>query len=863
MASWRLILMAVCIALTPVGVRLGSAAGLDRLGEEFRTGLYEQCLESAQKEASDGTYGPDRSAWIVKSLMALGRYSEAAQEMDAALQNDPMSIRLTLLAHTAYQYNGQPERAALMLARVYRIATARRLGFISSLDLVALGDALLRLGGEPRIILGEFFDQAMQRDPNCREAYLAVGDLAMAKQDYDLAATQYRKALERFGDDPDAHAGLAKAFYPSDRQAMIKALDAALHVNPRHTQSLILLAEHQIDSEDYDGAAKTLDRTIAVNPWHPETWALRCVLAHMANDPNAVKECRAKALQSWQTNPQVDFVIGRKLSQKYRFAEGAMYQQQALRYDTGYLPAKGQLVEDLLRLGEEQEGWKLAQELYAKDPYNVNAYNLLRLHDNLSKFKTLSVEGFTIRIDSLEAEVYGDRVARVLGQARSQLCRKYGLSPEGTVTVELFTNQQDFAVRTFGMPGGDGFLGVCFGRVITANSPRLQRPANWEAMLWHEYCHVVTLTLTGNKMPRWLSEGISVYEELQRNPSWGQRMIPPYRKMVLGGELVPIGELSGAFLNPPTAMHLQFAYYESSLVVEFLVDRFGLASLKAVLADLAKGDQINAAISRNAVPLETLEPQFEAFARRRAEGLAPDVDWEEPEKEKVDRTDAQAVAQWLAGHPSSFWALQARANQLLAERRWEDAKGPLGKQISLYPQYTGEGNAYQLLAQVHHQLGETQQEGQVLDKLATLSADAADAYGRMMEIGIEQKDWRQVLRNGDRYLAVYPLLSAVHWRMGLASEGLGQEEQAVESYRRVLLLDPSDPVEVNYRMACLLQQRDPAAAKRYVLNALADAPRFRNAHRLLLRLGATAGNGSAVVAPVETGHRPAVQEDVQ
>ena len=56
--------------------------------------------------------------------------------------------------------------------------------------------------------------------------------------------------------------------------------------------------------------------------------------------------------------------------------------------------------------------------------------------------------------------------------------------------------------------------------------------------------HVVTLELTHNKMPRWLSEGISVYEELQENPTWGQRMTPRYRQMILDGELTPVGELS-------------------------------------------------------------------------------------------------------------------------------------------------------------------------------------------------------------------------------------------------------------------------------------------------------------------------------
>ena len=55
----------------------------------------------------------------------------------------------------------------------------------------------------------------------------------------------------------------------------------------------------------------------------------------------------------WAVNPEVDHLIGRKLSQKYRFAEGAEYQRQALKSDPQYLPAKIQLAQDLLRLGAE------------------------------------------------------------------------------------------------------------------------------------------------------------------------------------------------------------------------------------------------------------------------------------------------------------------------------------------------------------------------------------------------------------------------------------------------------------------------------------------------------------------------------
>src|SRR5262249_9818334 len=151
-----------------------------------------------------------------------------------------------------------------------------------------------------------------------------------------------------------------------------------------------------------------------------------------------------------------------------------------------------------------------------------------------------------------EAPIYGARVLQLLSTARSNLCAKYDFQIRRPTTVEIFPEQKDFAVRTFGMPGNAGYLGVCFGTVVTANSPSSQaaHPINWEAVLWHEFCHVVTLQMTRNKMPRWLSEGISVYEESQANPSWGQHMDARYREMVLEGELTAISNLSGAFLSP-------------------------------------------------------------------------------------------------------------------------------------------------------------------------------------------------------------------------------------------------------------------------------------------------------------------------
>ncbi len=838
----NLLIFAFCIIASVGFDNSAPAASLEKTIELYKTGKYEDCIESAQEAIKNDTREIQWRLLLINSLMELGRYERAADQVDMALLRHPLSLRLLKLGHTANLYSGRPDIAELTLRKIYQFGSTLDIDFWEPPELVALGEALLILGSEPLLVLEQLYNRALRADPDCLDAYLASAELALEKQDYELAADQYRKGLERFGDDPDMHCGMARAFYYSDRLEMLKSIDAAMFINPNHVPSLLLLVEHKIDCEDYAGAEKSLDRIEGINPQNPIAWAYRCVLAHLVDEngetskEDIIKQARKNALKPWPANPQVDYTIGRKLAQKYRFEEGAAYQRKALNYDPEYLPAKIQLAQDLLRLGYEQEGWQLADEVYKQDAYNIQAYNLMNLHDHMAKFETIRTDDFIVRMNKHEAAVFGDLVIELLTKARAELCEKYGIELERPTVIELFDEQQDFAVRTFGIPGGDGFLGVCFGNVITANSPKAERPNNWRATLWHEFCHVVTLNMTRNRMPRWLSEGISVYEELQRNPTWGQQMIPEYRRMILEGELTPIGELSGAFLSPKTPMHLQFAYYESALVVEFLVRNFGYETLRAILADLGEGEQVNDSISRRTAPIKDIERQFDEFARKRAESLAVNIDWELPETELLNSANIEALAELVKDKPNNFWLLTLYAKVLLAEGKWQQAKEPLNKLIELYPQYTGQDNAYMLLAQAHRNLDETDLEREVLKKLAAISSDAIYAYGRLIEIAYERQDWQEVVDNGQKYLAVHPQLSSLHWHLGRAYEELGQDKKAIESYRRLTLMDPTDPAGVNYRIAKLLESTDPAQAKKHVLIALSEAPRFRDAHRLLLKI---------------------------
>ena len=853
------------------------AGDLDQAHAQYQSGNYLGCIDTLTKSFKDEAGGEDRYLLLSQAQVTVGHYRDALKTIKTGLEHEPESIRLRWQARTVYQCNGQTALANDIPEEIFHSVSSRPWAYREAPNLIVFGQAVLAKGADPKQVLTKIFDGAKKEDPKLLDVYLAAGNLALEKHDFALAAKQFEAGLKILPDDPDLHFGLAQAYAPSDAAVMANSLDAALNRNSNHVGSLLLLVDHTIDAEDYSEATELLDRIKAINPWHPDAGAYRAVIAHLQNQPHLEDDARQTALQFWPTNPRVDFLIGQKLSQNYRFAEGAAHQRRALANDPDYLPAKAQLAQDLLRLGEEGEGWSLAQEVQKRDAYDVQAYNLANLHDVMAKFTTLTNGDFLVRMGKQEATIYGPQVLALLSQAHSNLCAKYGLQPQRPTIVEVFPEQKDFAVRTFGMPGNPGYLGVCFGRVVTANSPAAQHghPVNWQAVLYHEFCHIVTLQLTHNKMPRWLSEGISVYEESQFNPSWGQRMNPRYREMTLGDELTPVSKLSGAFLSPKSEMHLQFAYYESSLVVEFLVQRYGLEKLKGILRDLGNGMPINEAIEKNTQIVKSneesngaseaiarIDNEFAEFAKERARKLGPGLDWEKPDFAKAatnrsafalnrrramsPQAEDDAWKAWGKNRPTNYWFLMRQAENLVEDKKWSEAKPVLSQLVTLYPDATGPDSADRMLAAVCRNLSETNEEREVVARFAAKDDESPDAYQRLMELAATNQDWTAVALNARRYLAVNPLVPSPYRFLAQASQKTGDTQGGLLAWRAIVQLGPADPAEAHYELAQLLHRTGNPEAHRQVLMALEEAPSFRAAQKLLLEVSGE--NRDATVA---------------
>jgi tetratricopeptide (TPR) repeat protein len=813
------------------------AADFDDAKRLFRSGRYDECIEICKTEVERGVWNESWSRLLIETYLTTGQYFDARSIYEEAIERYSLSLRLRLLGIETYRMNDDPIEASKQQAVIPELLDRMPARYTGRDELVPLGKYFLMTGEDARKVLEICFDEAIKEDPEMVEAYVASAELAIEKRDDKVATQTLDKAAKLDPNDPQIAFLQAKAWMASDSEKSSEYLERAFELNDRHVPSLLFKADLEIDSEDYDEANKTLDIALSVNPNNPIAWALRANIAHLQGRYEDEGKARHRALEPWSLNPEVDFTIGRKLSQHYRFAESIQYQMRALKMDADYLPAKTQLAQDMLRTGNVENGWRLIEEVRARDPYDVATFNLRRLEEELKKFQTIEIPGFVIRMDPTEATIYGDSVVELLTQARSALTEKYAVELQEPVYVEIFPKQKDFAIRTFGMPGGQGFLGVCFGQLITANSPASQgtTPSNLHSVLWHEYCHVVTLQKTKNKMPRWLSEGISVYEERQRDPTWGQSLDTTYRQMILSEDLTPVSKLSSAFLNAKTPMHLQFAYFESSMVIEYLLEKHGLDVLKRILDDLAVGMPINESLKRYTNSLEALDAEFAEYARRKAESFAPNIDYSEdglPERPTIEQLEA-----WLTDHPNHYQALEQTAAHWISEKAWDKATGILERMQKLNPDDGGESGLYGMLAAVNRAQNKLDTERTFLIELASRNSDCLDALERLIQLDRDRNDWTSVARWTDRVLQVNPLLPSVQTIAAEAAEKTGDAKRAQRALQAQLALQPVDPSAVHYNLAkayLSLEQIDKA--RRHVLMALEESPRYREALQLLLEI---------------------------
>jgi tetratricopeptide (TPR) repeat protein len=247
--------------------------------------------------------------------------------------------------------------------------------------------------------------------------------------------------------------------------------------------------------------------------------------------------------------------------------------------------------------------------------------------------------------------------------------------------------------------------------------------------------------------------------------------------------------------------------------------------------------------------LDELERNFEEYARALAAALAPETDFDRENLPRPGTMTSDAIAAWLEQHPKNFWGTLQLASSLVRERKFADAIAPLERAIELYPGYTGPESPYSMLASVYRELNKPEEERRILSKLLELDCDAVQASIRLLELDAAVADWAALQKHALVLMGTNPLLVHPHRALAQAAEKLDNRSEAIQAYEKMLLLEPEDPAEIHYRLGKLLHEAGDPRAKRHVLMALEEAPRFPAALRLLLTLQRAEPNEKPSHAP--------------
>jgi tetratricopeptide (TPR) repeat protein len=800
----------------------------------FLQGDYAGSLAASRAaDPDEADYGA-LAALEIRTLLETGQITEAIRRSITLWRRAPSDPSLVLAVCDALRANGESEQVPPVMDRALRMGQ-QDAGVPSAA--VAYGELMLAAGTDAKEVLGRYLEPAKKADPEGRDAYLAIGRLALANHDRALAAENFREGLKRFPGDPEFLLGMERSglALPQDQQrpddGVRSYLDLALRANPKSPAALLLKADQLAGRKNFKEAKATLNKALAVNPHHPEAWSQLAAIALLEEDAAGSEKSLANARKFWSDNPKVSETVGTTLAAHYRFAEAIKFLKQASQEDPRDASIRLELGSNQLRFGQLEEGWENVAFAHEADPYNVAAFNLITLHDKLQAYPVREKDGVRLRMSPEDMAVFGDRALDLAVRAKRMLAEKYKISLSQPVMVEMLPKQEDFAIRTFGLPGGEAFLGVCFGPLITMTSPRgrLGR-ANWEAVLWHEMVHTITLEATRHRIPRWLSEGLSVYEERQVRPGWGQGMTAEYRERFLSGKMPDIVKLDESFAGPD----IMFGYYHASLVAEFLIERFGIGTIRSLLADLSAGKPLEASLVKLTLPLAELESAFKDHAKKLASAYGPDLDW-------TPLTDAEYLAYrdgpaaWVAAHPKRYAAAMMWASKLSEDKDWKQAKAVLEKIIAAEPDNREEFNPYWALSLACRGLGDEAGERAALAKLLQIDSNASEAAARLLELSTSLPSAER-LAAADRMLETNPFQEQAYRTLVTATKETGALDRTRKACVSLLALEPRDAVRIHYELATLLRESDPEQARRQILKALEDNPRFELGLEFLVHL---------------------------
>ena len=664
----------------------------------------------------------------------------------------------------------------------------------------------------------------------------AWGELFLDTHDPANAVASFRAALAADGEWAPAHAGLARALANENPPAAAAAARRAIEIDPALVGAHLFLAGEALDADKKAEAQEHLKRAFAVNPNSPEAHALAAAIAYVDGRTADYDAAVAKTLAVNPEYGDLYRIVAAHAASNYRYDDAVAVARKGVAIEPDNPRTQAALGLHLLRVGDERGARRALETAFRADAYDLITYNLLQMLDSLDAFDVIEAGSAVVKLDPAEAPALRHYAVPMVKDAMAQMAARYGFEPQGPILVEIFPKHDDFAVRTLGLPGLLGALGACFGRVVTLNSPRAREPGvfNWQATLWHEMAHVFTLQLSKYRVPRWLTEGISVYEEGLRRPEWARDSELTFARAWADKKLLSFAEINSGFTRPDT---IELAYFQASLVVSLIVKQHGHAALNVMLRAYGDGADTEAAL-RKATGRSgaDLQRDFDAMMTERysAVGKALQV----PDGMEIPRgADIAAVKALAAKHAGSYPVQLGAGQALAAAGAREDAIAAFERADELVPSAVGPASPRAQIATLAERAGDFPRALRELTSLVGDDHTNIDAARRLVPLARRLGDRAALALAYERIVTLDPFDAATHSAYGRLAVERRDMVLAAREFRAAIDAGPVDPVPAQCDLAdVLLAAGDRAAAKQAVLAALETAPTYERAQQLLLRI---------------------------
>ncbi len=692
----------------------------------------------------------------------------------------------------------------------------------------------------------QLFIQVAEQPDASLSAYVDWGNLYLQQYNaadaesifLDALKVEQQRPTDRWG-KADAYLGLARAIQAQHRPEAEGALEKAAELEPDHLDLLAHRAEEAIRESDWEEAKQLLERGLKRNRHYLPLLRLEAASHFFRNQEKEYGKLRDRIHSVNPKDADLYELLANLCVIRRRLDDAIAFFRAAIENNPRQWSALASLGINLLRVGEEEEGKAVLEKAYANDPFNIWTVNTLRLLDSFDRFTRFSTPHFEVKIESDEVAALRPYVEPLLEKSLRTIAEKYDHPIEGPYVFEMYSDHEDFAVRTLGLPGL-GALGAAFGKVVAMDSPSA-RPGgrfHWGATLWHEVAHVVTLSLSRQKVPRWLTEGISMYEERLSSPGWGDPLSVAFVRAYSEDKLLAVADLDSGFQRPRYPGQLEISYYQAGWLSGFIAERYGVDKLRAMLVAFGE-DKSQEEVFEDVLGMseQEVDAEFRAEMKRVLDPLVPRLDAVEVKKLPEGKLELAAHFNLVAENPDNYLANLQLGRRLAAEDRHEEALEYLEKARQLFPDATADNSPYPLLAEIYRGRQEE-------DQLLRLLQQWWECAPRNADLGLELAD--RLLEAGRRAEAipvlegvmyVDPLRERPHRLLGDLYLEHEKPEKAAAEFRVALALGPDDPAGAHYRLArALFEQGQSDEARRQVLLALEIAPSYTEAQKLLLDL---------------------------